>query len=656
MGIKITHLIKVLFTVLLFNTIIGFGQKKIEEPMSSLEKLEPIIIKTFKKGSLGAYTDKQFDINSINSKKTTQKTITSPTQPGEVTIDKTATPVLGKTNLWDITLRIEGMDVTKTSDIVLVLDRSGSMGTTRMNNAKNAAIDFVNTLLVAGSTTRIALVSFGSSVTINQNFTDVNGKAALIASINSISSGGQTSTQAGMRQGQALLNGSSADIKSLVQLSDGVPTYSYALNNPDNYLIAYPAEGALQTSSLAPESAYNYSSNVGGNGNMWTRYQNNPGNSNDKYYNHGNSAIAEAGFAKILGTTVYTIAFEAPTEGTAVLDAMATTGKNYTATPANLNAIFQTIAGSIQSAAQNTSVSDPMGQGFTIPGNATNLVPSQGTATFDSNNNSIFWDVGDLINPIAPNSNIKFAELTYQLTITDVILNEVPNGNGEYPTNGNATISYTNSDGNSVGPIAFPVPYVDPVIVTIKKTLLNSSGQVITNANLLFDINFNSNFGSGSLTLNTTDTEVVISIQDEANYTFSEAGVSDNGSPASLSDYEITYKVDGIIGNSFPFFQNSADQTLEVINKFCALNIECPISFTESAQCVKPDAVNTVAELEALGIVFNSNCGTIIISSNDVSDNNTCPEIITRTYTILDDLNGNNIKDVGEKVLLVFKQ
>ncbi|MDI9518793.1 MAG: hypothetical protein QM266_05635 [Bacillota bacterium] len=50
-----------------------------------------------------------------------------PTQPGEVMLFKQAEQVPGTVNLWKVTLRIEGKDKPKKSDIILVIDTSGSM-------------------------------------------------------------------------------------------------------------------------------------------------------------------------------------------------------------------------------------------------------------------------------------------------------------------------------------------------------------------------------------------------------------------------------------------------------------------------------------------------------------------------------------------------
>jgi hypothetical protein len=79
------------------------------------------------------------------------------------------------------------------------------------------------------------------------------------------------------------------------------------------------------------------------------------------------------------------------------------------------------------------------------------------------------------------------------------------------------------------------------------------------------------------------------------------------------------------------------------------LDITCPDDFTATVECLAPAAVTDSTGLAGLGVVFNEQCGKIVISHNDVSDNNQCPETITRTYYILDDLNNNGTKDAGEE-------
>ena len=131
-------------------------------------------------------------------------------------------------------------------------------------------------------------------------------------------------------------------------------------------------------------------------------------------YNHGNSAIAEAGFAKGSGKTLWSISLEAGTTGTQVLDKIASPGNSYIATPGNLNAIFSEIAGKIAHAAKNTVVNDPMGQGFEVTaGNISNISVTQGTYAYA--NNTINWNCGTLIEPISPGSDIVYAEMHYRV-------------------------------------------------------------------------------------------------------------------------------------------------------------------------------------------------------------------------------------------------
>ena len=51
-----------------------------------------------------------------------------PTKAGEVMLFKESTPVEGFVNTWKVTLRVEAKDTVQTSDTILVIDTSGSMG------------------------------------------------------------------------------------------------------------------------------------------------------------------------------------------------------------------------------------------------------------------------------------------------------------------------------------------------------------------------------------------------------------------------------------------------------------------------------------------------------------------------------------------------
>ena len=111
--------------------------------------------------------------------------------------------------------------VKKTRDIVMVLDVSGSMGGSRITNTKEAAKQFVDYALTNSSTTRIALVTFESSVKTVSDFT--NDSAALCSMINSISATGNTAMYGGLERAGELLASSTADKKAIVIMGDGDP-------------------------------------------------------------------------------------------------------------------------------------------------------------------------------------------------------------------------------------------------------------------------------------------------------------------------------------------------------------------------------------------------------------------------------------------------
>jgi len=80
----------------------------------------------------------------------------------------------------------------------------------------------------------------------------------------------------------------------------------------------------------------------------------------------------------------------------------------------------------------------------------------------------------------------------------------------------------------------------------------------------------------------------------------------------------------------------------------CVLDIECPTTFTDTATCYSslPPAATDQAGLEALGLIFNENCGTLYISHLDSGDPG-CNGDVIRTYTILDDRNSNGTYEIG---------
>ena len=374
--------------------------------------------------------------------------------PGQIALSKKVTAVTGTTNQWQVTLTITGKDLVQSSsaDIVLVIDRSGSMEkNSRMDNAKAAATFFINTLLVPGNTgRRIAIVSFAKDVTINSGnvnnaFKGADQKQNLLDAINGFSARGGTFTQAGIRQAQELLATSPATNKFIVLLSDGVPTYSYKINNPDNYLEPLGANG--RTNESVPESEYDYIKTVGDGIHSKTSYK------ESNYYSHGNSAISQSKFAKAAGQTIYTIALDAGDEGNRVLNGIASPGKAYVGSSLDLNNIFRQIATNITKyAATNVTVSDPIADEFSIPGITDDnykdrITVNQGTIIYNTGTETITW-------------TIPFIAQNAPVTMTYIVEFDKGVPAGKYRTNKTTSMSYTDVN-DSPATRDFEVPQVE---------------------------------------------------------------------------------------------------------------------------------------------------------------------------------------------------
>ena len=486
-----------------------------------------------------------------------------PTQPGEVTVSKTAKAVEGMVNTWDITLRVEAMDSTATSDIVLVIDRSLSMEGTRIAKAKDAAKKFIEELLPS-TQTRIAVVSFAGNVTVDQSLT--NDAQSLKTTVDKIKLSRGTFTQAGIKQAEALLANSTADMKNIVLLSDGEPTYSYDFSFNSNYFsqVGEARPERYESNTSIPQSAFNDRRAGDGSG-ITSLY---PIRQFYYYYNHGNSTIAEAGFAKDAGYTVWTVALEAGSTGESVLSQVASPGKAYTATTSDLEKIFENIAGAIGAAVKNATVIDPMATGFTIPtGSATSWSASQGEVAYDDLIKRLSWTIGDLTKPISQGSNIKYAELTYRIELTDDILYATPQADGTYKTNGTTVLSYTDSDGGSATK-QFAVPSVKPLLLVLEKKLIGYDGEEIESDDREYTINV-SNGKSGDdaynkdYVLKAGEKKILTNLRYEEEYTIKETATTDTDIP--LSAYITT--ISGVDQDGkFIVKQGDSDKTFLVTN------------------------------------------------------------------------------------------
>lgn len=452
---------------------------------------------------------------------------------GAINLSKKAQPVEGQDGIYELTLTIQGKNYSTTSDVVLVIDNSNSMyykngkddrdgygnATTapRMKNTIAAAKAFADKLLTENSTTCIALVVYGTNVHWSTDFYDAAHKSDLTQKLGEISrdsDNGGTNQQAGIHKAQELLAASTGKQKNIVILSDGEATYSHPFVATATYTdckaftwIDCPWGGSItNVGAFTPD----YNTEIG-SGNSFTMNYNayadttctKHGTFNRVGYgvyaldgtvtqtsgtNNGVATIWEANQAKAAGTTIFSVALQAGTNGENTLKDCATDPTaGYFAIAQNdnvetkLNAAFTAIAGSIAKAATNGSVVDPMSDyvGLDFAGDPTytndyaayankqyDVYLSQGTVT--RSGNTLNWTVGDI-------SEGQDAVMKYRVKLKD---NVQPGKT--YPTNDTTTFNYTDYQGRETSK-DFDIPQVAPNAGTILMHfyLVNAQGQPI---------------------------------------------------------------------------------------------------------------------------------------------------------------------------------
>ncbi|MEE8675005.1 DUF7601 domain-containing protein [Tractidigestivibacter scatoligenes] len=267
---------------------------------------------------------------------------------------------------------------------------------------------------------------------------------------------------------------------------------------------------------------------------------------------------------------MWTVAVNAGNTGKSVLSQCATDNNHAKSTekPEELKKIFTEIAGNIKAAVQDASVTDPMGTGFTVVGNVASIKKSQGTVTYDANNKTISWNVGTLSNAIdGDHPTVKYAWLTYRVTIDDSILSATPDADGKYKTNGTTTINYKDATGDDKTG-KFDSPTVDPVLLVVQKKLYDKKGNEVTNSDE-FSINVKGDAKSGedydqTYTLKPGERKVLTNLRWEDTYTATETGYPDG---KSKDDYTTEVKVGNDVTNSFTVHQGADDKDIVVTNR-----------------------------------------------------------------------------------------
>ena len=127
-------------------------------------------------------------------------TITYP-DPGSVLLQKTKLD--NGNGLYEITLDVSGVPLIRSTDIVLVIDISGSMEGTKLDSAKDAARSFIDNIIDKNQGHRIAIVSFETTPTVVLGFS--TDATQLKNAIDDLEDGGGTHLEGGIRVATNLL-------------------------------------------------------------------------------------------------------------------------------------------------------------------------------------------------------------------------------------------------------------------------------------------------------------------------------------------------------------------------------------------------------------------------------------------------------------------
>lgn len=148
-----------------------------------------------------------------------------------------------------LSLTAEPSIITNPTDIVLILDRSGSMAGSPLSNLKSGAKKFVDIIYEATKTADDGQIGYGSRIGIVSFSTTATQDAGLITSvddlnsaIDALSSGGSTNHADAFTKALALFDPASTNDKVMIMFTDGKTTSG---GNPNTVASAAKAQGVI---------------------------------------------------------------------------------------------------------------------------------------------------------------------------------------------------------------------------------------------------------------------------------------------------------------------------------------------------------------------------------------------------------------------------
>lgn len=459
-----------------------------------------------------------------------------------------------KEDTYKVNLNVRGNDYAPLPkiEVVLVLDKSTSMNSSKLTALKKSAINFVKTVWKdedAQEAVKIGLVEFGTKAKIMGELTEYSEDniKKLESLINGLSNSGQsqyTFTQDGMKEAYTMLGGGGKDAqKNMIVMSDGEPTRSYTTTE------TVPNEGA----SAIQKHGHNVEEFKKGNNSDERRgvawgdeaiysNENNPAVSDtnvEPYKTNDGYKVLTNSFSTVSqaiqmknDTNIYSVMFDttAP-EAEYTMRNIASGGNFYNASKADdLNNAFAHIARGLVRTVSNATITDPMGENI----NAIKFNPGEdkGDIKVISNKGQTAKEIKDAIEVNVNNNHVSVSGITlgkgeevqisYEIKIND----DAPSGKF-IQANGKTTLDPA-GDGKQSADFGIPsvrIGKTNSKDAEIPLWKIDEDNELIKNPAKfeIFKSDEDGNQGSSIATVATEDGKLKFTDLDEGYYLIKEA-------------------------------------------------------------------------------------------------------------------------------------